>query len=843
MNHLKQIIIAVLISITFCNDGQGPLFTNIDISEDFFQGNPIKIEVQAMDPDEVSEVILYYRFSDNQDYKNLSMDFDINYYTVIPSFEIESNKLEYYFVGIDKYNNQTQYPENYNLNPLVINMVDGLDDYEIYLISPIVDSESSDVSIIILSLFGSNNINLKHIEISLDGNSITEDCNISKDMITYVPPSKLDDGQHQILFTIKNENNISSYQEFNFDIKKDELSTSEVIDDWVNQVSYSGSIDYSSDYDKFTYNDIDITQPDSRPLDIHRINFNLKAKYKQINFQSSLLFNTHILDADARLSKSDKQPIDRMKIGLQFPYGIINFGDYSTSFSDLTLKGTRVRGLHTSLNIGFFKMTYIRGKTRELIQSEHISLYESNNPDNPGIELNDGSFLLYDKGTPSRNLRAFRAEFNFNQRINFGFSGLTAYDVQDVDIPYPELYSNYLFTGNSVIGSDATLFFNNKRTWLSLETAISLTNNILEDNINNYLINDLGMSLTENQQWAIGALEDLLGYPITTDLLLAKGDGRGLSIPNPIDTTTNEVAIDGDYIKRIFKEGTYQIKFKSPFSIYNAKFDLRTEYKRIPFSFTSYGSPSVPKDIQGLSADLKIKLLNNRLIISMGYDNESDNVNDYQESTTTSSGNNVGASLNFTNFPSFSYSRKYLNRLDDSGLVNNATVTHTISPSYKFNIKNMRLGLNSNVVLMDYNDSLGNEDINNNFSQSSVSNSLSISGKKLGMNIGLGYSNNNPDDTNKFETIFYAFSSKISYKFKGNKLNSYIGFNQVFGQKDDPDNQIKNYKTSIKAGSQYKINKYSSIKYNIEYLLYADKVETSNNYSEFKGKLSMKINF
>ena len=172
------------------------MFTNIDISEDFFQGNPIKIEVQAMDPDEVSEVILYYRFSDNQDYKNLNMDFDINYYTVIPSFEIESNKLEYYFVGIDKYNNQTQYPENYNLNPLVINMVDGLDDYEIYLISPIVDSESSDVSIIILSLYGSNNINLKHIEISLDGNSITEDCNISKDMITYVPPSKLDDGQH-----------------------------------------------------------------------------------------------------------------------------------------------------------------------------------------------------------------------------------------------------------------------------------------------------------------------------------------------------------------------------------------------------------------------------------------------------------------------------------------------------------------------------------------------------------------------------------------------------------------------------------------------------------------------
>ena len=48
MNYLKQIIIFALISIAFCDDGQGPLFTNIDISEDFFQGNPIKIEVQAI---------------------------------------------------------------------------------------------------------------------------------------------------------------------------------------------------------------------------------------------------------------------------------------------------------------------------------------------------------------------------------------------------------------------------------------------------------------------------------------------------------------------------------------------------------------------------------------------------------------------------------------------------------------------------------------------------------------------------------------------------------------------------------------------------------------------------
>ena len=38
-------------------------------TEDFFEGNPIKIEIQAMDPDEVSDIILYYRFSEDENYE------------------------------------------------------------------------------------------------------------------------------------------------------------------------------------------------------------------------------------------------------------------------------------------------------------------------------------------------------------------------------------------------------------------------------------------------------------------------------------------------------------------------------------------------------------------------------------------------------------------------------------------------------------------------------------------------------------------------------------------------------------------------------------------------------
>ena len=49
---------------------------------------------------------------------------------------------------------------------------------------------------------------------------------------------------------------------------------------------------------------------------------------------------------------------------------------------------------------------------------------------------------------------------------------------------------------------------------------------------------------------------DIILDAVLTDtgrMRLAKGDGRGLSIPNPIDTTTNQITINGDYIKRLFQ--------------------------------------------------------------------------------------------------------------------------------------------------------------------------------------------------------------------------------------------------------------------------------------------------
>ena len=143
-------------------------------------------------------------------------------------------------------------------------------------------------------------------------------------------------------------------------------------------------------------------------------------------------------------------------------------------------------------------------------------------------------------------------------------------------------------------------------------------------------------------------------------------------------------------------------------------FNINGEYKRIPFSFVSFGNPSIPKDIQGLTGGLKTNFFNNKIILNIGYNNNNDNVNDYKLTTTNTVGNNIGINLNFDKIPSINYSRKILNRNDGSS-VNNQTITHTIAPNYKLNLNNFKLGINSNLVIMNYRDLLAT--INNNTSK------------------------------------------------------------------------------------------------------------------------------
>ena len=95
-------------------------------------------------------------------------------------------------------------------------------------------------------------------------------------------------------------------------------------------------------------------------------------------------------------------------------------------------------------------------------------------------------------------------------------------------------------------------------------------------------------------------------------------------------------------------------------------------------------------------------------------------------------------------------------------------------------------------------------------------------------------------------TQFIVFGSKVGYKFWKKTLRTFLGLNIVNGDKDvdaNGEGNIDNLKLTLKGGAQYKLAQNMSLGLNVDFISLSDKVSSNKDYSEFKGKLKLKIGF
>ena len=151
---------------------------------------------------------------------------------------------------------------------------------------------------------------------------------------------------------------------------------------------------------------------------------------------------------------------------------------------------------------------------------------------------------------------------------------------------------------------------------------------------------------------------------------------------------------------------------------------------------------------------------------------------------------------------------------------------------------------------MIYNDNLFDpisDPQNPNFITGSYTGSLALRfNSPLSVNFGGGLSINTPEDPDQMPTQFIVLSSKVGYKFWKKTLSTFLGLNIVNGGKDADENgqgNIDNFKLTIKCGAQYKLAQNMSLGLNVDFISLSDKVSSNKDYSEFKGKLKLKIGF
>lgn len=871
MKSITRFIVIIFIFSMIWADGQSPIFMPIEPTEDFYSGSDVHLEVQISDQSSILDVYLYYRFSTETSFSSIPMVREISYMGIIPGVDVIPGRMEYYFFARDEHGNQSTWPvdgenapEGYPVfEPLLAGGSHG--NISIDLLNPPANETSKDASIIILSLYDpEGSIDLNNIRLIVDNVDVSKFIYKSVDMVTYVPNIPLESGKHKVEFQLADDEGIFLHKKFKFKLAEIDLSFAEKID-WRKKFKFKGNISYNSDYDEFFGKD----RPENRPMDSHKLNTSFKLRIGNVKIKTSALFNTHLMDKDAQENLERRQPINRIKFGLSSPYLDFRYGDFSTEFSEFSLKGTRVRGIYTKFKLGPWNTSIVSGNTKEQISSitetEIDSIYWTQIFLDVTEDDSTFTFVNHTKGTASRRMKAFRTELDFS-KFNFGISALTSYDdLDEYNLEFNELYNQYTFLGNAVVGTDFTLLLNNKKTQFKAETAISLMNDLRGTPVDK-LAESLDMpenQLNETKK-LFNKIEDLVGFNINSDMIIGSSEGRGISVPLPdMDSLDASDYLINYLINDVIKQGTYRLTFKTPLEFDDYNFDFNAVYKRVPANFVSLGNSSIQTDIQGIKSSLKTRLFENQLSINLNYENEHDNLmgdkpeEKLKTSTTTSNTSSAGFGLTLSELPSINYSFRTLNRQgisveDNSITASNKTITHTISPSYKFDLKSgTNVSMNGNIMYMMYKDNLYNPNdtssTNSNFTTGSYTGSFALRfDSPLTINMGGGLSVNTPESVSIMSTHFFVLSTKVGYKFWEKALSTFLGLNLVSGGKDADANgegEIDNLKLTIKGGAQYKIAKNMSIGLNVDFISLTDNVSADNDYSELKGKIKFKIGF
>lgn len=792
--HKKYLLILMLLFSSWGFSANDYIKPNIlhQIIEETYEGQPLIIEAVVMDNVNVRDVLIYYRIKGEKYFKYEPMYLEFNNYQFeIPSDEVGPYGIEYYILATDDANNIASLPDfNPQDNSYFIEYIRFSETSapDVLLMQPDDGAVYEDGNqMVIISIYDEeDDVDESTISILIDGNDVTSDASIDKDFISFIPTGPFDFGTHTIQFSVTDKlGNKSSDNEWTFSVKKVEVKKT-----FLSDAKIKGTVDYESEYDTFSGKD----QPDNRPLDIQKPRFKLNFSKGLLKASLSMSLFDHF-DPLAREINSQRQPLNRFKFTIETPYASLKGGDHNPNFSELTLKGARVRGLVADVNFRGFQTSFVYGNTKEMLPAM--------------LQNNDEGLPEYVKGTFAQKLMGISTSYSWEGEPK-------------LFIPVPldfELGMNYLKVEDDSTSMEDELYgsFVNIPTDSTEKTKYNHQNNSVVG------INS-SISIFKNTQ--------LIGYWAASTIT-----------DHNFDPTIEDVSLSAT--------NAYMFEFSTKLAL----FDVKGGFKSIPRDFTSLGNSSVQTDVQALKLDGRTKFLDNQIMLSVGFENNRNNLDLLEAQITHSSTYATNANFSFKGYPGLSVGYRLMTRdgeavvQDTSGvqLSDDYTTTLTFGPSYAFAIRDMEIGLSGNIMLMEFND---NANPDGAFKSNSYMIGMTQSFPfRLSLNLGLGLSQNIP--LKETTTTFSLINSKVSYTFANNLLKMYAGMGVVSGEKSaSPESpcpnvpDISNRKITFNLGAQYKISQNQMIGLDLGTVNVNDFVANPRtDYTEFRMKLKYKYSF
>lgn len=358
----------------------------------------------------------------------------------------------------------------------------------------------------------------------------------------------------------------------------------------------------------------------------------MNGTYRSLGFGGNMLITNE--------EKAERQPQNRFLLNGNLGWLNLQVGDAYPRFPSYVVSGKRVRGITGNLSLGFFNVDVSYGET--LREIEGIVLGDTTFADSSALDsrpentsqISGFRYALFQPGTFNRDFIAVRPSFGSGENFQWGFTYMKSKD------KLGSIRYGIKPQENLVVGSDMVIAFDNQRFRLEGQASLGLTNRDIS-----------GGSFTQaDYDELAGANDPDLTPQERADRKKQSEDIKKLADIGEKFITVNEYLFPinpvGTGAPGLAYEGTLTLNYLNNF--------IRAQYYQRGAAYVSFGNEFLQSDIKGMAISDRIRMFDNRALLSLSYEQREDNTAETKIATTEYS--NLNGSLTVypgTGLPSF----------------------------------------------------------------------------------------------------------------------------------------------------------------------------------------------
>jgi hypothetical protein len=574
---------------------------------------PVTLTVNLLQGETIERVVLIYRPFGESQYTPVDMDIVGNVASAtIPAKVVQPPGVEYYIVLVGRDGVMETYPLSETADPfrnppektlrLAVRPADETSP-DVTFLSPDPNATvpEEDLVISFSLLRADSTVASQATQVMLDGVDITPEVVFSGEIGVFVPSNanrQIAPGMHRVTVRLfDREGRLYRIQGVTFNVPGTGILT--VPQAAPNIFAYNLSVQLESRHEEVN----------DRGTWYNRGGYRFTGKYGTWRFVSNAFITSD--------ESPERQPQNRFYLGAESRSLRIGYGDAYPSFPDLILSGKRVRGVHASLLLGGFNVDMTLGETVRPVEGALLKTFpdsllsqeQASDRSAAYDQVSPGIWGKYQYGTFARKLFAIRPSFGSGENFQIGFTWLKSKD--DVS----SILYGFSPEENLVIGTDLVTRFDDKRIELSGQAAISAYNaDISGGNISNERIGQLFPNPGDSSD--VVSVRDILSKVITVNENL-----------RPLRLTT-------------FPTAAYEANLRLNY------FDnmFRFTYLFRGNDYMSFGQSFLRKDIRGFNLQDRVRLWENRVFATVGYERLHDNTDLTKVATTSFTNTNVSVS-------------------------------------------------------------------------------------------------------------------------------------------------------------------------------------------------------